>query len=309
MGNFKYHIGNKSHWFIIGLAILLSSCVRRGLDLCNVETQVYVRTYTDRQFGKSTGITSISAAHAYIFDSKGKFLYKIELDEQHIVNQQPFTVSYQSYDRPWVVIWVNEDAKDNITDPSSSHHTLTHPAVTVAQESDYALPPDNLFWGMEQLDDSPVKEVIISPKNARTAITVRGISGNNTADDYRITIEEHYKGYQFGGTPLKGDIVVTAPGMFTAQHELVTPEAINIIHYPVKDNGQNINEYINVKLLKKGSDKETLIAEVTEDLSGNKIIPQPGKTTNILIDISNKDQLIIYIEITDWNEIHQWTEW
>lgn len=304
----------RSLWvgMLISLLFLQASCIKEDLESCPtiITTNIYITVQTAT---KIPDIAQVDKAILYLFDRNGAYERQIGLSEVEISGQSPVPLSYEPDNIPYAIVWGN--IKDRTVVPDFAPGTSMEEVIlSLKQESDgYSKQPDNLFFGMKRLSGAEKEEVIISPKTARINITVKGLPGSEEEESYYFSAESQYSSYNLMGTPLYGSSSIKLMASFNKQHNLVTPECYNLIHYPLSATqlAEDNKEALNLKLYKKtpGESEDNLLISANKDKEGNYLIPQPGKTTNVLIYFTQDGNAQVTIMITAWGEVYQWTEW
>ena len=111
------------------------------------------------------------------------------------------------------------------------------------------------------------EEIIISRKNARMYLTVRGLPALHKAIDYYFTIHLNNNGYNFKGTPIPNAIVIKQNGITLANNDFVSPSSFNLIH-----TDSSREDYATVNLYRRSDTEygeDILIASINSDLNGN----------------------------------------
>lgn len=90
------------------------------------------------------------------------------------------------------------------------------------------------------------------------------------------------------------------------QEEVLVHKPVNLVGYP--DNF-NTSQTIVVKLYQRTPEGDRLIASADKDKEGNRIISRIAERTNVLIDLTDKNNMGVYIELTPWDYIFQWAWW
>lgn len=300
--NLKYRIS-----VLLGISMILQSCVRDGVIPCEPEpTYIYqVKIVDTSAEGGMPTRGDVNKADLYVFNEEGYFLERIEVAAEDITNGRIIPLGHTSQDGPlfvstWGNLFENEDVPALTSDSEMDHAAIT--LRTTAEG--YAVSPDDLFFGMKEIlpvENNRVQEIYLSRKNARMHITVRGLSAK---DDYFFLVEQNYNGYSFAGQPTQHPVLQKEDGEFALNGEFISHSSFNLIHAGKED----MDGQVVVRLMKK---QGTELISIDKDYKGNPIIPKAGETTNVLINLSQtiSDNLWVYVEVTPWNEIYQWSEW
>ena len=304
---FKSHIGlRRSLAVILSVTSLITGCIREDLGNCPAQTALQITVRSDESGGK---FTPVEGAAVYLFDHNRRYITQIPVSGREIENNTPVNIPVSPLSKTWAVIWGNIKDNENITGLSEGK-SIDEVILDLRKEDNgYAKAPDGLFYGIKQLSGKSAEEIIISPKTARIRLTAKGLSADTSVSGHYFTLESHYDGYAFSGAPHPENIRIKMEGEFDGEHDLVTPEPYDIIHYPLDTRqGEEPHCVINLWRVATGG-KDTLLTSAEKDSDGGLIIPRPGKTTNILIYFKNSGEIIITVVITDWNEVYQWNEW
>lgn len=173
------------------------------------------------------------------------------------------------------------------------------------EEEGYMMCPGEMFFGIDRIDPTEssdsARALSVSQINARLTVTVRGLPAGARADNYYFRIEGLSDGYAFDGTPLDEDSRrIRETGIFDAGNNLVPAEPWYMIPSAKGSEGPTLH-------LMQREPAGDLTGPVTRDENGNRITLAAGKTTNVLIDLSNLAAgITVRVEITPWDEIFQW---
>lgn len=305
--NLKSLTGVRNLLMVMAVALGFTGCIKEGPTVCPTEISLYISIKAN-----ADGAVQIpDKATIFLFDQQRVSLERIEVDAETIASGEPVRIPFKAEGKPWVVVWANLSNNEVIT-PIEPGITLDQMTVGLGKDADgYDLQPDDLFYGIKQLTGKTVEVIDIAPKTAKINLTVKGLPWGVVAEDYYFTVESHYGKYDFTGLPHKDMSTHLLKGQFTDSHDLVTPLSYNLIHYPVPDLRYIMMDTATVNLWKKttGAAGDDLLATVNKDMNGQPLMPQPGKTMNILIHFTDTGNIEVSVVITDWNEIYQWNEW
>lgn len=298
---------------LISLIFLQAGCIREDLESCpaSITTNLYITVQEKGEVPEN--VTQVDRAILYLFDRNGAYDRQIGLSEVEISGQLPVSVSYEPDNIPYAIVWGNIKERTVVSDfaPGTSMEQII---LSLEQESDgYSQQPDDLFFGMKRLNGTEKEEVIILPKTGRINITVKGLPDNKQGESYYFSANSQYSSYNLMGTPVYGSSNMRLMASFNKQHDLVTPQSYNLIHYPLSAAklAVNDNEALRLELYKKipGESEDNLLISANKDQAGNYLIPQPGKTMNVLIYFTQNGNAEVTVMITAWDEVYQWTEW
>jgi len=284
--------------------LLLSGCIGEDMSSCPRENLLYVTVAEADWLSEDY---YVDGAIIYVFDKNEKYLYKKEISAEEIINKTPISLTYRPDEQLQAIVWGNYNGKGQISPlvPGSNINELQ--IIQKREDWEYVSMPDALFYGKKKLSGIS-DEVIIFPKTGRLVATVRGLPSHNTAQEYKLTADSHYYGYNFAGTPVAHQVRMKLPCKFNEQHYLITYEPYHFIHYPITDT-HNEQESVTLNLYKEINGKEELLVSADKDNKGLPIRPKAGETINVLITFDEDGGIDITTVITGWNEVHQWSEW
>ena len=286
---------------------LLTGCIREDRSACATETDLYIKVQPAEFYG---GSSPVEEATVYLFDRNKRFISQVGVSREQIDNNVPVRISISPSDSPWAVVWGNIKEKEQVSG-LGLYTQMDEVLVMVEKDAEgYDMSPDNLFYGIKQISGSKTQEVIIAVKVGRVELTVKGLPRDATAEEYYFTVDAGYGGYDFEGSPRARATEMKIQGVFNVNHDLLTQQPFNMVHYPKGDtdlNGDNTGVVVN--LWKVDSGNPTLLASVDKDASGKPIKPEAGKKTNVLIYFHGDGSIGVAVVITGWDEIYQWNEW
>lgn len=203
--------------------------------------------------------------------------------------------------------------------------------------------PGDMFFGLSTIalgeggetraDGTRVHEVRISQKNARVAVTARGLPAGASADDFFFSLCEQNDCYSFDGTPMMvGHMTkIREEGAFMPNGDFVSLTPFFIIPsidptdvggcvsgvcvYQTRQAAANAVEGQTRRTRAEGDTKGDIDGEgnvnfsgkATEDVDGNHLAFYAGQTTNVLFEFASDGQVEIHVAITAWNEVYQWS--
>ncbi len=253
---------------------------------------------------------------------------------------------YKKGDMMWISAWGNiGDSNMNVTglydigvDDISTEFLFLTPNPDY--EGFYTVPQEILFgirtiiFGevvdprYDKVVDNPdgtkklVHEIQITQLNALLWVQVENLPDGYKAEDYYLQICNQNNGYNYQGDVFAGDELREMRGVGKIDARtgfLVSPAPRNLI--PSLD-PNNINEDNAVALhLFQVGDGTTRAGDIdltgavnrTTYGDGDYIGLYSGKTTNVLIRFPEggpgKGDIEVYVEVTEWGVIHQWTTW
>lgn len=266
---------------------LLSGCIGE-YETCLADESVllYVKVI-DSHGNDITAEGRVAGADLFVFEQDGLFIHKISLTQEEIALRTPV----KSRRGLAVVGWGNLDDRreqvSEITTLSASSVSLRDPSVGGS----------DLFYGLKSMAARVTgEEIVISPKMAQLSVTVRGVPSGTAEADYSLRVRLQNKGYTFGGEPIEEPFELVSRLQYSGTH-LVTPAILNVIHArPEATNGLVVDLFF----------KDQRIARVDKDSTNRPILPKEGRVLNIDMHLSS---LTVRIEVTEWNELFQWTDY
>lgn len=295
---------------IVLLLLILgqTSCIREDLQECEEEYFVTIKVVDVLTGEDITASGEVSYADLFVFDADEQYRYTVRADSNQIRQRIPIPITLENINHYWLSVWGNLDGNQYITklEPSNTLDNSTVSA-SVKEGENQSQTQGDLFFGIAQIDKSPIRneEIIISRKNARMYLTVRGLPVLHKAVDYYFTIHLNNNGYNFKGTPVPNAIVIKQNGITLANNDFVSPSSFNLIH-----TGSSREDYATVNLYKRSDaeyGEDILITSINSDLNGNPIVLPAGRTTNLLIDL--RQGISVHVKISPWDKTEQWVEW
>lgn len=283
--------------FVCGMLLLLSTgccrCVEEEPE-CDQKTSLYIRI---------EGGETVNGATVFLFNNDGTYLTSMQVSAEDIAENVPVVISYNKTHIPRAVVWGNLGDAEQILLPTTG---TTMESLFILMKKDatgYAIPMDRLFFGAKQLSGAAVEVIEITRKTGQIAVTAKGLPPvGRSAGQYYFTMETAYGDYNFAGTPLADKIILKMPGMFSG-NDLVTPEAYHAVDFP-SGTGAIVNLYKD-----DGTGNIQLMASADKDVNNQPIRLPAGRTTNVLIELTEAGEIAVSIIITGPDEIYQWNVW
>lgn len=254
------------------------------------------------------GNSSVDNAIVLIYDDDGQLQRIIRLFRKDIEKSTPIEIPIDAGKHPQVVVWGNLNGAEELTDISSGL-ALSSARISMQQENGYTVSTDNLYYGYKKLTDEKVQKVVISTWVGHVYITARGIENMPDKDEsYYFTIESNCNSYDFYGQPQAGKVLLK----IEAQAEILHQEVV-LVHQPVNliacPDISGEKQSMCVKLYKRTSAGDVMIASTDMNVEGDRIITRSGENTNVLLDLADKGKLNVYFILTPWEYIYQWSWW
>lgn len=335
--------------FSVLALLALSSCLKEDYGECPPDvvdpTQSVTEVLSLRVRDKTTGgdITRTGAvddATLVFFNAAHEYLGSMQIPADSLANDIVLPQCLADYDGDvWVSAWGNLACGnvDYLQNLSADVCAYTTPFVDMAMDPTYGTLhdcPGEVFFGTQQikvggLDSLQTRQTIvrrqqidITQKNARMNVTVRGLPDPQAAADYYLVASNLRDGYTFDGTAVNDPdeqraqvSVRRQKGEFASNGDLVSTEPIMLIH---QNDPDAVTDATTVRLnlfQSAASGDIDLGGEILTDRFGEYIPLYSGQTTNVLITFPDDactcpdNDVRVQIEVTDWDEIHQWTEY
>ncbi len=296
---------------VTGLLCINYGCIKEALDSCEQESLLYLKVFDSDTGEDITASGIVDIADLFVFDLDGCFQEHIKISSDSVRLGMPILIKSRGTGGVLISAWGNFKGEQTVSEVTRGCIIDQLSVLAKTTIEGYASCPDNLFFGMKQINYEPNRRVMysgeipVSQKNARMYITVRGLPAGTGDSDYYFTVCGVNQGYDFKGMPITDQLDVKQPGVFSADNrDFVTPTTFNLIHASTAKHCMTVNLYYT------GSIKsESLIVSVTEDSKGNPIAPLAGQTTNVLIDLTQGSMVTVTVEVTPWDEIFRWESW
>ena len=304
--------------FMAFLLFINCSCVKEEMSVCagdeeQEETFLYLKVVDSSSGEDITNSGEVDIVDLFIFKPDGCFFEHITVSADSIMNGIPILIKGRSTKDLWVSAWGNLKG-NQIVSAVTGDCKMSEMLITLNSCNEgYALSPDDLFFGIKQLSNATVtkasyqEHITISQKVARMNIIVKGLPLDISESDYFFTICDGSNGYSIEGEPINSYVEMRQFGKFHKETDNFITDAFNLVHAASGDHCMTINLHYNATNVTTKA--QSIIVSATKDSDGNLIAPKAGKTTNILIDLTQGEEAIISMEITPWDEIYQWVVW
>lgn len=293
------------------LMIIVSGCIRD--EDCNVPSKALIYISVKEGSNSTSDFydkenSTVNNALVLIYDEDGQLQRVVKLNHKEIEKNTPIEIPISAGKHPQVVVWGNLNGAEDLSD-ISSRLALSSARISMKQENGYTVSTDNLYYGYKKLSDEKMQKVVISTWVGHVYITARGIENMQDKDDsYYFTIESNCNSYDFYGQPQAGKVLLK----IEAQAEILHQEVV-LVHQPVNliacPDISGEKQSICVKLYKRTTEGDVLIASTDMSAEGDRIITRSGENTNVLLDLSDKGNLNVYFTLTPWEYIYQWSWW
>ncbi|MCC8174039.1 MAG: FimB/Mfa2 family fimbrial subunit [Odoribacter sp.] len=199
---------------IYSLINIQSCSIKEDFSKCTNEEEdflLYIKVI-DIVTGKDiTESGEIENAYLYLFDYNQNFVKTYEISAEQIARREPLIFKHEELDRAMISAWGNLGEEITISNPQTGDLSKKA-AVSLLQnpeETKYDLSPNDFFFGVKTINDhshtTHIEEVVITQKNAKLHITVRGLNDKNT-DNYHFHIAQKHNGYDFNGNPYEKNV-------------------------------------------------------------------------------------------------------
>lgn len=249
----------------------------------------------------------VDNALVLIYDEDGQLQRTVKLTREEIENKTPIKIDINGSRYPQVVVWGNLNGSEDLSAIKPGQQ-IASTRLSMQQEEGFALSTDILYYGYKKLTSESLQKIEIATWVGSVYITVCGIDEKQIFNSsYYFIIESDYNSYDFYGNPQQGKAVlkVDARTEYYQREPILVNPSVNLIGYPTNSYE---SQSMTVKLYKRESEGDVLIASADKDSGGNSIMAHAGDNTNILLDfIDNK--LNVYYKLTPWENIYQWAWW
>ena len=295
--------------------LLLTGCLGDDNSVCPRPFQVTVRALC----ADMTDITHLGDAEEvilYMFNERGDYLNHFVLNHNHIVNKQPIEIRFAYGTEPASILfkaWANLCDRIESANPADVNHRSDFFVQKKLRDTRntadllYADSPGDLFFGLlggveiERGSEGWGTPQVVDIHRRTTGITITtvGLSG---VDEYHYEVHGAVSALNYNGN-YTGDWVKKAPeAEFLANGNFFAP--IFRKFFP------DTQETITVDIFHNNSLLHSVTVE--EDINGNSIAGQAGRTINIHIDLTGyytDGTINVTTRITPWDVVWQHVEW
>ena len=296
-----------------------TGCIKEDTDGCDTGYILRLKVVDAANGQDITATGEVASASLFLYDENRQFLRRIDMTGDEIRQRKGIDVELPRGSKAWISAWGNIH-EDMLISGSTPGSMPDESVITIADpEQGYAPGSGNIFFGTKQIGAvtrraATEEEIVITQKNARMHITVRGLTEESDHDLYYFRIVNNYDGYTLSGSPVHVPYAQVETGVYDRERGLLSGP-FNLIHS--EDDSQNQEQHpVTVYLYRKPSRSsapdyrtDQLVASSSEDSGGNPIVLRRAMTTNVLIEIRESGSLGIRIEVTPWNVIYQWERW
>ncbi|MCD7931466.1 MAG: FimB/Mfa2 family fimbrial subunit [Tannerellaceae bacterium] len=303
---------------VLILAILagmlgIQSCIREDFSNCFVDEDflLYVKVVDILNGQDITESGALENACLYIFDQNELLLKIVYISASQIAAREPVVLHKKEAESMFISAWGNLTDKVSISGENGSGKLkdFTLSLLPDKENKNYDSAPGNLFFGTKQIvsqgNANSSDEIILTQKNAKLHITIRGLE--NPEDNYYFKIVNSHNGYNFTGFPTSKTSQLKGSGVFNSNSDYVSGQPHLLIHSVPGMQGDDDNIWVYIYREQTGQNIE--IAYTNKDNSGNYIQLISGQTTNVLIELKTNGHLNVFIKTTPWDKIYQWEEY
>ncbi len=288
---------------------ILQSCIKDNLTHCvNEPLQLVVKVVDVVTGNDITETGELEEASLYLYDQHGYCIKVYTLTASQIKERQPVFITEPDREGMIVSAWGNLGNELDISDIEEGEPG-DYFKITLSRDPEneaFNRGLNDFFFSAHHMDEQQaserIQEVVLTQKNAKLHITVRGIQ-DIAEEDLWFKLTNRYNGYGYKGVPLRTSSSRKEKGGFNSNNEYVSKDSYLLIHSANQKQASADNS-LTIALY----NREEEMVVTNRDTGGNYITLVSGKTTNVLIDIS-KGIFEVYMIVTPWNEIHQWETW
>ncbi len=328
-GQFSFFHKFTAGLLLIALFQVLTSCITDSLKDCPTEERlIYIRILDVLTGEDITATEELENITLYLFNKDRELVRDTVLSLARIRQYIPIDVTGLDVQNGYAIVWANVDETIQMSEISEGTpmEQLSLMLLNDIQHNGFYGCPGDFFFGSERLNfpdcascDGKSEEIVdVKRKNGKLHLTVRGLSGEESIDNYYFSIQTRASGYTFDGVPIRLNTFLREMGSMTANRDYLTPEPCMMIHSSLTEELTETNSLViqfmetgisDASPLHRASTQDHAVIEVNRDINGDYIGIYSGKTTNVLMQLLDNGQVQVQVVLTDWNEIHQWTHW
>ncbi|MCC8188205.1 MAG: FimB/Mfa2 family fimbrial subunit [Bacteroides sp.] len=321
----KFYLKPITYLFLLS-GLLLTGCIKGSDDDCPdpappvppTEDPQRMLMITVRDVLTSEDITSVQQldnVYLYLFNSHGELYQTYQRPVDDVRNSVALDITDTGLTEGYVTVWSNLSDLVTIAESQTRSH-ISHLTLHLSENPNtrgFLMCPGDLFFGYTAFNfdadtraEVQTRYIDVARKNARLHITVKGLEYREDPEEYYFKISPLYDGYDFTGLPLGKEFNTREMGIFNTDYDFVSPEPYLMIHAE-KGRTYTDDACVHIHLMHTADDQEMAVA--IKDTEGNYLHFESGKTTNVLIVLGENGALEVRTEVTDWDEIYQWTIW
>lgn len=279
---------------------LLSSCFKEDLSDCPLPFQVTIKAL-DIDLNDITESGEVYNAILFAFDEDQNLVGAFELNEDQVKSRKPIdiVIDYPGFTALTFIAWGNVDSNLEYSQISSVKK-LVDLYVKLSVKDGFAQPASDFFRGnlivpVEYGGSGWGQSHVVEIKRMTSGVTITAINlkewNGNKDGNYTYVVRSSMNTYDPDGN-LVGESVNYSPRAALNQNgDFSAP-----IFYTFP------TEYFVVDIYYNGE----LIHTAERNSDGNLLVPEVGKTLNIIIDF--RAEISIKSVITPWNVVYQYVE-
>lgn len=280
---------------------LLSSCFKEDLSDCPLPFQVTIKAL-DIDLNDITESGEVHNAILFAFDENQNLVGAFELTEDQVKSRKPIdiVIDYPGFTALTFIAWGNVDGNLDYSQISSVKK-LVDLYVRLSVKDGFAQPASDFFRGnlivpVEYGESGRGQSHVVEIKRMTSGVTITAINlkeWNGDKDgNYTYVVRSSMNTYNPDGQ-LVGDNVNYSPrASFYENGDFSAP-----IFYTFPTEHFIVDIYYNGEL----------IYTADKNSNGNPLVPEVGRTLNIIIDF--RAEISIKSVITPWNVVYQYVEY
>ena len=283
---------------------LLSSCFKEDLTDCPRPFQITIKAL-DADQNDITESGEVENAILFVFDQNNELVKGFTINAAQIKGRQPINIEldYPGYESLYFVAWGNVDESLEYSKIETVRNLLDL-YVKLKKQGGFALSPGDFFRGnlsvpVEYGGLENGKSHVVEISRMTSGVTITAIQlkewNNNLDGEYSFVLHETKDMYDPDGV-LSGDLVDYLPSCsLNPDGDLRAP----IFYTFPTEAGKGFK----VDILFNGK----VIYTTSHDSAGQLLIPEIGRTLNIIIDFSA--ELSVLCAVTPWNVVYQYVNY
>jgi hypothetical protein len=280
---------------------LLSSCFKEDLSDCPLPFQVTIKAL-DIDLNDITESGEVKNAILFAFDENQNLVGAFELTEDQVKSRKSIdiVIDYPGFTALTFIAWGNVDGNLDYSQISSVKK-LVDLYVRLSVKDGFAQPASDFFRGnlivpVEYGESGRGQSHVVEIKRMTSGVTITAINlkewNENKDGNYTYVVRSSMNTYNPDGQ-LAGEHVNYSPrASFYQNGDFSAP-----IFYTFPTEHFIVDIYYNGEL----------IYTADKNSNGNPLVPEVGRTLNIIIDF--RAEISIKSVITPWNVVYQYVEY
>ena len=280
---------------------LLSSCFKEDLSDCPLPFQVTIKAL-DIDLNDITESGEVKNAILFAFDENQNLVGAFELTEDQVKSRKSIdiVIDYPGFTALTFIAWGNVDGNLDYSQISSVKK-LVDLYVRLSVKDGFAQPASDFFRGnlivpVEYGESGRGQSHVVEIKRMTSGVTITAINlkewNENKDGNYTYVVRSSMNTYNPDGQ-LAGEHVNYSPrASFYENGDFSAP-----IFYTFPTEHFIVDIYYNGEL----------IYTADKNSNGNPLVPEVGRTLNIIIDF--RAEISIKSVITPWNVVYQYVEY